>query len=109
MSAAEAMDTTKNDVKAPLGMQLGIYAAGVHWVSALVLIIGIVTSEGDHSDEWSAKYPEFPDRLAVMYDFNHTDSANLLQDRFAGHCRHLPSAGTPFSSSIGKGAGVSRF
>ena len=44
---------------------LGFLAAGLHWLAALILIIGAVTSEGSHSEEWTAKYPEWNDRMMV--------------------------------------------
>ena len=65
---------------APLGMQLAFLAAGCHWLSAVVLFIGIATNDGEHSDEWEQKYPDLMDRFKIMNDFGHADSALLTKD-----------------------------
>ena len=77
------VDRKNPQKEAPLGTQLGILAAGTHWLSAIVLLLGILTnsSHNPHSEEWETKYPNWQDRMEAMYDFNHTDSRDMNLDR----------------------------
>ena len=75
------MDTEQPTTNAPIGTQLAVGAAIIHWVSAVILIVGLVSSDGEHSSEWEAKYPEWEGRMKAMGDFSHNDSAPLHLDR----------------------------
>lgn len=44
---------------------LGFLAAGLHWFSGILIVIGLVTSDGSHSAEWETKYPDWTERYKV--------------------------------------------
>lgn len=67
--------------RAPLGTQLGVLAAGFHWVSALFLVAGFLNADSGHADVWEEKYQNREDRRRVMTNFSHEDNAPMMQDR----------------------------
>jgi hypothetical protein len=80
----EAEDQEESAPPAPLATQLGVAAAAFHWVSALLLVAGFVTSSGAHTAAWEAKYPEWEDRVRVMNNFSHADCAPMMLDQMQG-------------------------
>lgn len=66
--------------RAPLGTVLGVAAAGFHWLSAILLIAGFVSTPG-YIDRWESQYPEREDRRRVMTNFSNADCAPMMQDR----------------------------
>lgn len=65
----------------PVGWILGILAAILTWFSEVVVVIGLVVSEGSHSQTWVDKYPDWQTRFLTMNNFSHPDSAELILDR----------------------------
>lgn len=70
--------------RAPLATQLGVAAAAFHWVSAILLVVGVGTSDGAHTEDWGAKYPDWMERRRVMTNFSHEDSAPMMLDQMQG-------------------------
>jgi hypothetical protein len=77
-------DEPAEEPRAPIGTQLGVLAAAFHWVSALLLVAGFLTSEPGHTEDWKARYPEWEDRQAVMTNFSHADCAPMMLDQMTG-------------------------
>jgi hypothetical protein len=82
MSSAEG--EAEAGSRAPMGTQLGVLAAGVHWVSALFLVAGFLSSEPGHEGMWKEKYPDRADWRRVLTNFSHPDCAPMMQDRMVG-------------------------
>lgn len=65
----------------PLGGVLGLSAAALHWISGLVIIIGLLTAEGSHAAEWDAKYPDWQSKMKIMGNMSHPDSSPMVLDQ----------------------------
>lgn len=65
----------------PVGWILGVLAAVLTWLSEIVVVIGLLVSDGTRSREWADKYPDMQNRFMIMNNFSHPDSGGLILDR----------------------------